>query len=146
MEQFAVNEFGQPTGLPLHGWWSGRAALPSVPSGGRYCRLERVDAAAHSADLFNAYAEAPDARDWTYLPMERPSGPEAYADARMEGAGRSEDPFFMALLDARSGEALGILGLHASRPRQRLDRDRPFELQRSARSGPRRRRRRSILR
>ena len=40
--------------------------------------------------------------------MERPSGPEAYA-SWMEGAARSEDPFFMALLDARSGEALGIL-------------------------------------
>lgn len=39
--------------------------------GGRYCYLEHVDAGRHEEDLFAAYAEAPDYRRWTYLPLER---------------------------------------------------------------------------
>lgn len=39
---------------------------------GLVCRLEPLEVARHGSSLFDAYAQAPDGRDWTYLPIEQP--------------------------------------------------------------------------
>ncbi len=100
------NEWGQPVGEPVPGW-----TPPSPPSRdamqGRWCRVEPLDAARHADGLFAAYAAAPDARGWTYLPR----GP--FADrgdchdwARACAAG--DDPLFHAVLDPGGGHAVGV--------------------------------------
>lgn len=102
----ALNAYGQPVGPPLPGW-TPRPLPPAAPMVGRYCRLERADADRHAAELFAAYAEAPDDRDWTYLPVERPADASSYA-AWLRQAAAQADPFFHAIVDAATGRASGV--------------------------------------
>ena len=103
------NDFGQLIGPELPGWTV--RALPSAePMEKRYCKIEKLDALRHAADLYAAYTEASDGRDWTYML----SGP--FADAvqyagyvREEAAKR--DPFHYAILDKASGKACGTAAL-----------------------------------
>src|SRR2546427_8723641 len=63
---------------------------------GRYCRLEPLSAARHAADLFDAFSQAPDASDWTYMSV----GPFADAQAYLrfaEAAQASDDPLHNAV-------------------------------------------------
>ena len=101
-----INALGQPIGVPLPEWQP-RPRPPRAAMEGRFCRLEPLDADAHAASLFAAYGEAKDARNWTYLSI----GPFArFEDYRAwaEGAQRSEDPLFHAIIDRRNDRAVGI--------------------------------------
>ena len=61
--------------------------------------MEPLDAVRHASGLFEAYAEAPDARDWTYLPDERETDAGAF-HARIVARAASVDPLHMAVLCA----------------------------------------------
>lgn len=103
-----TNEYGQPIGEALADW-SPRPLPNADRIAGRTCTLERLDPARHAESLVAAHAEAPDGRDWTYLPV----GPFASAAdhrAWLETAAASEDPRHYAVLDA-TGEAVGALAL-----------------------------------
>jgi RimJ/RimL family protein N-acetyltransferase len=103
------NEFGQSIG-PLLPDWSPRSLPPRERIEGRFCTLEPLDAAKHAEDLHAAYAQAPDGRDWTYLGIERPAdsaGTRAYIARIAEGT----DPMHFAVIDRRSGRAVGSLAL-----------------------------------
>ena len=101
------NAFGQPIGKALPDW-TPRPRPPRTPIEGRFCRLEPLDADRHADRLHAAYAQAPDAQDWTYLPNERETDPVAF---RIEIAARaaSADPLHMAVL--RDGQPLGSAAL-----------------------------------
>jgi len=103
------NEFGQPIGPAVAGW-SPRPLPPRRPIEGRFCTLEPLDAARHADDLHAADAQAPDARDWTYLSAERPAN-LADMRAHAERAAKSSDPLHFAVVDRRSGRAVGTLAL-----------------------------------
>jgi RimJ/RimL family protein N-acetyltransferase len=77
---------------------------------GRYCRLEPVSVGRHEADLFAAYLDAPDGRDWTYLFHERPTDPEEFHSylTKLES---SEDPLHFAIVDAQTRKAVGTAAL-----------------------------------
>lgn len=77
---------------------------------GRYCRLEPVSVIRHEADLFTAYLEAPDGRDWTYLFHERPAHPEEF-HSYLTKLETSEDPQHFAIVDAQTGKAAGTAAL-----------------------------------
>ena len=77
---------------------------------GRYCRLEPLDAERHAADLFEAYSEAPDERDWTYLAPAKPTSLAAYRELLASEA-PSEDPLRFAVVDTASGRAVGRLAM-----------------------------------
>lgn len=104
-----LNEFGQPIGALVADWQG--AQLPDAPSlTGRYCRLERVDVERHAADLYEAYQDASDAADWTYLPV----GPfTTFASYRtwITAAASLTDPRHYAVIDQASGKAVGTLAL-----------------------------------
>lgn len=110
-----TNEYGQAVGDPLPGWTP--VALPdAVRLPGRYCTLEHLDPEQHADDLYAAYAAAPDARDWTYLP----NGPfptleslRDWATAAAQGA----DPRHYAVIDNATGRALGTLSLMRHDPK-----------------------------
>jgi RimJ/RimL family protein N-acetyltransferase len=104
-----TNAFGQPIGAPVENWTE-RARPPRTPMAGRYCRLEPLEAARHSGELFEAYSEAPDERDWTYLVPQKPASLPAYRDF-LAAEARSEDPLRFAVVDLGSGEAVGRLAL-----------------------------------
>lgn len=100
------NDHGQPVGAALPGW-TPRPLPPRRPLTGRFCRLEplRPD---HAGALFAAYAEAPDDRDWTYLPYERAGSAAAFRET-VAARVTSDDPLHMTVIV--DGEPLGSAAL-----------------------------------
>jgi RimJ/RimL family protein N-acetyltransferase len=101
-----TNEFGQPIGAALP-QWTPRPHPPRTSIAGRFCRIEPLDAAAHSDDLFDCIG-APANNDgrWTYLPY----GPFETRDAFQEWIRTSVascDPVFFAIVDPQ-GRAIGV--------------------------------------
>src|SRR5262245_46590505 len=103
------NPYAQPIGPAVESW-SPRQRPPRTNMTGRYCRLEPVSTARHAADLFAAYMEAPDDRDWTYLFSERPARGEEF-QAYLAKLESSEDPLHFAIVDGRTGKAVGTAAL-----------------------------------
>jgi RimJ/RimL family protein N-acetyltransferase len=103
------NEFGLPVGAPVQGWTERPYPTPT-PIVGRYCRVEKLDPERHAADLFAAYAEAPDGRDWSYLAVPRFEEPAAYADYARAIAAKP-DPLHHAIVDLATGNAVGTAAL-----------------------------------
>jgi RimJ/RimL family protein N-acetyltransferase len=103
------NSFGQPIGPAVAGW-SPRPRPSRTELPGRYCRLEPVNTARHAGDLFAAYMDAPDNRDWTYLFVDRPETPDDL-QAYLTKLERSEDPLHFAIIDALNGTAVGTAAL-----------------------------------
>lgn len=104
-----VNALNQPIGQPLHGWQP-PGPLPETPLEGRWCRLERLDAARHGADLWQAVAADAEGRNWTYLAY-GPFAAEADYRAWLEQVAGKPDPFFHAVMDPGSGKAVGVASL-----------------------------------
>lgn len=104
-----LNEYDQPIGEPVPGWQG--AQLPgSTPLVGRYCKIERVDVERHAEDLYQAYSDATDARDWTYLAVGPFPNVQAYRD-HLTNAEASTDPMHHAVIDLATGKAVGTLAL-----------------------------------
>ncbi|WP_296660417.1 GNAT family protein [Paraburkholderia sp.] len=109
-----LNEFGQPIGEPVAGW-TPRERPADVTLTGTWCRLEPLDAARHADELDRAFRAAPDQRNWTYLsagPFDTSEDYRRYA----EGAARSTDPKHYAVIDLKTGRAVGTLALMRQDP------------------------------
>ncbi|RKP48210.1 GNAT family N-acetyltransferase [Trinickia fusca] len=109
-----TNEYAQPIGEPVPGW-SSRPVPAGVTLEGTSCRLEPLDAERHADDLYAAYRAAPDHRDWTYLfvgPFDHAEDYRRYA----EGAARSTDPRHYAVIERKTGKAVGALALMRIEP------------------------------
>ncbi|MDQ6619978.1 MAG: GNAT family N-acetyltransferase [Pseudomonadota bacterium] len=101
-----MNEFGQPIGLPVVDWRPAR--LPTrEPMLGRFCRIEPLDVDAHADALHAANALDTQGRMWTYLSYAPFTTLESYR-AWMTESVRTSDPMFYAIVDARSGKAVGV--------------------------------------
>src|SRR5258707_9845404 len=101
-----ATHLGQALGTPMRGW-PARPGPPHTPMAGRYCTLEKLDPERHAADLHAANSEDAEGRIWTYLAY----GPFASLDAYRgwaEPSSRGEDPLFHAIVDMRSGRAVGV--------------------------------------
>ena len=110
-----TNEYGQPIGAPVPGW-SPRPVPSAVTLEGTYCRIEPLDAQRHAQDLYEAYRAAPDGRDWTYLPVEPFAEIEDFR-RHAEAAARSTDPRHYAVVDRKTGKAVGTLALMRIEPK-----------------------------
>jgi RimJ/RimL family protein N-acetyltransferase len=104
-----VNRYGQPIG-PSIADWSSRPRPPRTELAGRYCRLEPVNPQRHGADLYAAYMEAPDDRDWTYLFDERPEREEDF-DSYLTKLAGSQDPLYFTIIATHSNKPLGTTAL-----------------------------------
>lgn len=102
-----INLYGQTVGDVVPDW-KGAAVLPREELVGQYCRLVPLDADSHAADLFDAYAQAPDDRDWTWLASSRPTSVAATAGWI---AAKSTDASLVpyAVIEQRSGRAVGLV-------------------------------------
>lgn len=110
-----MNIFGQPIGPPVESW-SPRQCPERTVLNGRYCRLEPVDVERHATALFDAYMQAPDERDWTYLWYERPANITVFREYLGELAA-GNDPLHYAIVDLASRKAIGTAALMRIEPR-----------------------------
>jgi len=81
---------------------------------GRYCRLEPMDAARHGADIWAAFADAPDDL-WAYLSADRPPSRAAY-DAFLAETVKRTDIVPFTVVDRHDGKAKGHLHIMEIRP------------------------------
>lgn len=100
-----TNEFEQPVGRPVEGWQQ-RPRPSRAPIVGQHVRLEPLDPERHAEQLHAAYMQAPDGRDWTYMAIDRLEDPAAYREF-LQGAAASDDPLHYAIVDQRTGSAVG---------------------------------------
>jgi RimJ/RimL family protein N-acetyltransferase len=101
-----LNHLGQPIGRPVVGW-----QMPALPSRdameGRYCRVEPLDPERHARSLFDANALDADGRNWTYLGY-GPFSEFADYEAWVRTSAASTDPFFHAIVDRGTDQAVGV--------------------------------------
>jgi RimJ/RimL family protein N-acetyltransferase len=101
-----TNEFDQPIGFALPDWRP-PAHPPREPIVGRFCRVEPMDLERHAPDLFRANSLDPDARHWTYLPYGPFESLEVY-QGFVKAVCLGDDPLFFAIVDAKTGLAVGL--------------------------------------
>lgn len=100
---FELDADGNPIGLPVDS-----DCIPAWPGGvleGTYCRLEPLNASAHTADLYSAFEGHDDL--WTYMPQ-GPFRAEAEYRAWVESKEGGLDPYFYSIIDKSTGKALGV--------------------------------------
>ena len=100
------NALGQPVGDPVPGWRP-PPAPPREPMAGRFCYLEPLDPARHTAALHDANALDREGRNWTYLPY-GPFGDLAAYRAWVEKVAAATDPLFFAIVDAATRAPVGV--------------------------------------
>ncbi len=104
-----VNAYQQPIGPDVPGW-TARERPPLTAAIGQYCRLEPLSAERHAADLYQAFSQAPDDSDWTYMgvgPFPKLEDYRKFAEAAQAG----NDPLHHAIIDLETGRAIGTLAL-----------------------------------
>lgn len=100
------NHLGQALGAPVPGWHA--REIPSREAmQGRFCRLEALQPEAHAKALFAANAMDIEGRMWTYLPYGPFDSFASYLDWTRANCA-IKDPIFHAIVDRRTGEALGL--------------------------------------
>ena len=100
-----LNAFEQPIGPDVPDW-HGAARPDAIALEGRYCRLEPLSVVAHLDDLWEAFSLETTGRMWTYMPY-GPFADRAAFETWMDGACKSADPLFCAILDVGTGRAVG---------------------------------------
>lgn len=110
-----LNHYGQPIGEPLPDW-SDRPLPGDVVLQGTFCRLEPLVAERHAHDLYMAYSQAPDGRDWTYLSVGPFDDLAAYL-LHAKHLEHSADQKHYAVIDMTLGRAVGTLALIRADPR-----------------------------
>ena len=101
-----INSLGQPIGQAVPDWKACQLP-PRENIQGKYCRIEPIDMDAHAPDLFAAFQQDADNRNWTYLPY-GPFAQEADFRAWMEGGCFGDDPLFQAIIDEQTEKAVGV--------------------------------------
>lgn len=107
--------FPLPVGAPLPNW-QGCPPPAGVVLTGQECRLEPLDAARHADALFEAYRQAPDDRDWLYLPVGPFPDVETYRAYARQNA-RETDPLHFAIVSLSTGLPVGTIALMRQQPR-----------------------------
>ncbi len=100
-----LNEFEQPLGEMISNWLPAPFP-PHVTLSGWDCRVEPLDLALHAAALWQAFSVGSGAQ-WTYFS----NGPYAnYSEffALIEQRAQEKDPQNYAIVDAKSGQVLGL--------------------------------------
>ncbi|MBT0725928.1 GNAT family N-acetyltransferase [Rosenbergiella australiborealis] len=103
------NQYQQPIGEPIENW-QGAQRPAKKPLSGRYCRLEPINATKHGEDLYRAFAEAKDTRDWTYL-LSGPFDQQGDYLTYLTHLETLNDPLHYAIIDLTTQRAIGSIAL-----------------------------------
>jgi RimJ/RimL family protein N-acetyltransferase len=101
-----TNDLGQPIGFPLPDWQTCEHPRGAIMKG-KLCRLEPVDVDKHAHDLFVAFSQDPDSRNWTYLPY-GPFATEEELRSWISSTCLGDDPCFFSVIDLATGKAVGV--------------------------------------
>lgn len=100
-----TNDLGQPIGVPVPGFAGAqRPTLTTLE--GRFCRLEKLQPAAHGEALYEALRADESGALWTYL-SESPPADLQELMAWLERVSDQPDPAFYALIERGSGRCAG---------------------------------------
>ncbi|AXQ77634.1 N-acetyltransferase [Streptococcus chenjunshii] len=104
----AINEFGQEIGEQLNNVQKG--ILPQVTAlEGQTVKVVKLEQE-HIEGLYDVYGPSSPLENWTYLPIEPFTDFTAYQQF-MEDNVKSQDPYYLVILDNKTGEALGTFSL-----------------------------------
>ena len=109
-----VNELGQPIGQAVPNWRT-RERPSAGELSGQYCTLVALDPGLHGEELFLAFERNEDGSLWTYLPF----GPFVSSAELRDWIGsvsNSHDPVYYAVIDKRTGVAVGVASFMRIRP------------------------------
>lgn len=101
-----TNKYGQPVGFPLSDWQP--APFPArIQLSGHHCNLLPLEIC-HCGDLLEAFSQAPDDRDWTWLGAEQPTCLE---QMQLWVENKINDPGVVAwaVVEIHSGFAVGVV-------------------------------------
>lgn len=104
-----LNEFQQPIGRDLTEWTPAKQPEKMTLTG-QFCRLERLDVEQHVEELYDAFQDSADARNWTYLPYGPFSSCVEYREFLMSMEGLN-DPFHYTVIDQSTNKAVGTVSL-----------------------------------
>lgn len=100
------NTFGQPIGPALADWKT--CPFPNTdPINGTYCRLVKLSPAQHGDQLFSAFGDDTDGKNWTYL-FDGPFANRTEFGTWLERISQSQDPLFFAIVDTTTHQAIGV--------------------------------------
>ena len=100
------NHLGQPIGFPVQEWQvRSRPSLSNMT--GQYCRLEPLNINTHVEELYQAYGNDQDQRNWTYLPYGPFNEFAAFKDW-LNSSCCGEDPLFHTVIDLKTDNAVGM--------------------------------------
>ncbi|MFP3126628.1 GNAT family N-acetyltransferase [Ectobacillus funiculus] len=104
-----INQFGQKVGESVEGYQ--HPLIPAINTiGGKYCTLEKLSMK-HLDDLYkNVYGPDSDDKQWTYLQIEKFTSKKEF-EIFLSKLTKSEDPYYYAIVDNGTDEALGCFAL-----------------------------------
>ena len=100
------NDLGQPIGFPVVDWHPCEHPRGAIMQG-KLCRLEPVDVDKHTRDLFTAFSQDQDCRNWTYLPY-GPFATEEELRSWISSTCLGDDPCFFSIIDLETEKAVGV--------------------------------------
>ncbi|NQH96496.1 GNAT family N-acetyltransferase [Streptococcus suis] len=103
-----INSFGQEIGLPLPHYSSGERPSLDILQG-KTVRLEKLGLQ-HADDLYQFYGPSAKKADWTYLALEPFADRDSF-QAYFQTMLDSLDPYYLAIVDQESQQAIGSLAL-----------------------------------
>jgi len=109
MENSPTNALGQPIGSKLENWQSCSHPSRTVMQG-HYCELQPLDPQVHAEELFGAFAEDSEGRNWTYLLSEPFTKLEDFKQWLVNSCS-SQDPLFYVVIDKTNSKAVGMAAL-----------------------------------
>jgi len=101
-----INELGQPVGFAVPDWQPRERPRGAVMDGS-LCRLEPIDIDLHANELFTAFSQDKDQRNWTYLPYGPFANEEDFRNWVLSAC-LGDDPCFFTVIDLATGKAVGV--------------------------------------
>lgn len=113
----SINSFGQEIGSPLPNHTTG--AFPNINIlEGKTVRLEKLNLH-HADDLYQFYGPNAKKSDWTYLPID-PFSDRVSFHAYFQKMMASFDPYYLAIVDKATNQAIGSFALMRIDPTNRV--------------------------
>ncbi|WP_432474611.1 GNAT family N-acetyltransferase [Amphritea sp. HPY] len=106
IETIPKNNLGQAVGKDLDNWTACPRPMRTTMTG-RFCNLEPLVPEVHAAQLFAAFSEDREGRNWTYLPYGPFDSQEQFKHWLQESS-CGDDPLFYTVVERRTSEAVGM--------------------------------------